>query len=296
MDSEQGLEAQIRDLRLTINEYIEVSLESQRKKRAENIQVLVSLGIIGAFFTDQFQNLIAGTSFESFTDLVVLFSGVFLLSKVTLPTIRITKNSDKLEWFDQVALPFLYTFSVILGALVMFYLWIPPFSALTSSVSGGLSKILILVIAGLLSTLGAIKQRENYKYARRRENSLRDKVKRPSESRIINYLKNNPEKMMEGIQNVDRSLEGGTESPDFMAEDGDGRPIIIEVERGIAGINALKRLDTYTKAHGARNKGEARGLLVAQNITARAESEIEERDLEFVRLNFEELLDDRIEN
>ena len=121
------VERELAEIRVLLSKYIKSSSSNQEKRRVENIQILVALGIIGTYFTGFFQDFIEGsaTSIETVLFFVVASSIIFLFFKIMIPSIRIALDSKKLAWFDELALHFLYMFSVLTGFMSVAYVSLP---------------------------------------------------------------------------------------------------------------------------------------------------------------------------
>ncbi len=74
---------------------------------------------------------------------------------------------------------------------------------------------------------------------------------------------------------------------DILAQDRQGRLVVIEVKRREAGLDAVSQLHRYVHELSARKGSPVRGILLAPRITANAKTMLEKEKLEFVRLDYE---------
>jgi len=74
---------------------------------------------------------------------------------------------------------------------------------------------------------------------------------------------------------------------DLLAEDKDGKLVVIEVKRRQASYNAVSQLHRYMKQVEKMKNRKTRGILIAPEITKPAHELLENYGLEFVSLDFE---------
>jgi len=75
---------------------------------------------------------------------------------------------------------------------------------------------------------------------------------------------------------------------DILARDTEGRTVVIEVKRRIAGLEAVTQLERYVKDFSQRRGGlKARGILCAPDVTASALKMLETAGLEYAKLDYE---------
>lgn len=94
----------------------------------------------------------------------------------------------------------------------------------------------------------------------------------------------NPEIVEKGLHSLEHEKEISSGVIDIYGLDNENNKVIIEVKRKKAQLNHIDQLQRYVRTVEKDNKF-VRGILVAPDISKSAESELDERNLEFVTLN-----------
>lgn len=109
------------------------------------------------------------------------------------------------------------------------------------------------------------------------------------EAEIRDYLYENPESLEPGLRPLAREKPVGDGYVDIYAVDKNGNPVVIEVKRVTAGVEAVKQLYRYVETirGSAATPAKVRGLLVAPNITRDALALLNSLGLEYKRINLQ---------
>ena len=109
-----------------------------------------------------------------------------------------------------------------------------------------------------------------------------------NESEIRDLIVENPSIIEEGLKIVDVEKPVDPGFIDLYAVDSKGRLVVVEIKRVRAGEAAVKQLLRYME-HVRRRYPEARGILVAPDLTESARALIERSGLEFKRVDLKRL-------
>lgn len=109
-----------------------------------------------------------------------------------------------------------------------------------------------------------------------------------TESDVVEALVRNPSIIEEGLEVVGVEVPTDVGHIDILARDRSGRYVIIEVKRDVATHDAVFQLARYVELY--RRKGyEARGVLVAGDISSSALEYLKRYGLIFIKVNPREL-------
>ena len=113
---------------------------------------------------------------------------------------------------------------------------------------------------------------------------------KPRESDIYEAIKKDPSIVYEGVKilKVTENLEQG--QLDVLAEDREGTLIVIEVKRGVAGVDAVEQLQRYVEELREKSFRKVKGVILASSITRDASAELKRRGFEFRRLRMERVI------
>lgn len=106
---------------------------------------------------------------------------------------------------------------------------------------------------------------------------------------IHESIEDDPEIVEENMKVVEREKETPAGFIDVFARDEDDKWIVIEVKRN-PDYNTVLQLQRYVDEIEEEYSGEIRGILVAPKMTDKILDYLEERDLEFVEVNMEDVI------
>lgn len=106
---------------------------------------------------------------------------------------------------------------------------------------------------------------------------------------IHESIEENPEIVEEGLKVIERERETPAGFIDVFARDGDDNYVVIEVKRN-PDYNTVLQLQRYVDEIEDEFKGEIRGILVAPKMTEKVLDYLEERGLEFVDVDMEDVI------
>ncbi|MFN3803992.1 MAG: endonuclease NucS [Pyrobaculum sp.] len=105
-----------------------------------------------------------------------------------------------------------------------------------------------------------------------------------SERDVVEILANAPWLVEEGLVVLGVEVPTDVGHVDILARDREGRQVVIEVKRDVASHDAVFQLARYVES--LRRRGvEARGVLVAADITTTAAEYLRRYGLEFIKIN-----------
>ncbi len=108
-----------------------------------------------------------------------------------------------------------------------------------------------------------------------------------TEADLVAKVLERPELLEEGVEIVDVEHPTPLGVIDLLARDREGRLIVCEFKRSVAGLDAVSQLRRYVEqmeeAHG---QGRVRGILVAPGITSTALKYLHKLGFEFRRISF----------
>ena len=126
--------------------------------------------------------------------------------------------------------------------------------------------------------------------------SLRDKAKillTGMENDLVNYILLNPDCIEEGfrIKKREKSVRSG--SIDLFGYDKNHTPVVVEVKRGLANINAVHQLRMYVKdIKKDREDVSIRGILCAPRIPDMVKNLLSDYELEWREISYPTVLSD----
>ena len=106
---------------------------------------------------------------------------------------------------------------------------------------------------------------------------------------IHESIEEEPELVEEGLKVVERERETPAGFIDVFARDADNNYVVIEVKRN-PDYNTVLQLQRYVDEIDDEFSGEIRGILVAPKMTDKVLNYLEERDLEFVNVEMEDVI------
>lgn len=107
------------------------------------------------------------------------------------------------------------------------------------------------------------------------------------EAEIRDYLYENPESLEPGLKPLAKEKPVGEGYVDIYAVDSDGNPVVVEVKRVTAGVEAVRQLYRYVETirSSATTQVKVRGILAAPNITKDALALLNSLGLEYRRIS-----------
>lgn len=286
MTDEDAVEDELRELRGILTDYVQSSLDQHKKRRTESIQVLVALGIVGAYFTSAFQNFLSHTTFKLPVFIVLLSSLGFLFLKVVIPPLRVSKENGKLKWLDQIGVHFLYMLSIVLGAIFSIVIMLPKLSIPEAPISSWLFTALITVIAGGISIYLTKKRREVLEHEYERERRIDNSMARYTEDDIKTDLIRSPEIFegkLSGVKRASRSI--GVDFIGRVIDSENEERALIEIKTTEITKEVVERVVEAMK----RYEGfKCRAYIVGPEISEEAREEIESKNIKFIRFNHDE--------
>ncbi len=108
-----------------------------------------------------------------------------------------------------------------------------------------------------------------------------------SEKELSNELMNDLEFIEKGLRPLKQESPLRKGMIDILAEDSDGKLVVIELKRRQADYSAVTQLQRYMKEVEKIKNRQTRGILVAPEIRKNAKELLERYGLEFFELNFE---------
>ncbi|MFB6122521.1 MAG: endonuclease NucS [Haloferacaceae archaeon] len=107
-----------------------------------------------------------------------------------------------------------------------------------------------------------------------------------SEEDLRQHVLDDPELVAEGFTPTATERETDAGPMDVFGEDGEGRPVVVELKRRRVGPSAASQLRRYVEAMRRELGDEAvRGVLVAPSVTDRTADLLDEHGLEFVAVD-----------
>lgn len=296
MASDRGdVEEEIRSLRRLFSDYMETDLEEQSYRRTENIQILVSLGILGGIISLYVQGKVQNSVLEYFYWIIGGSSVFYLLMKTLIPPIRTEVESDLLAIFDDRIIPFVYVFFVLLSVSVGTFSLRDQLPALPHMGDpnfwlGVSTLILSLFIAYIYSRRHQVASEARYEKRKR----ILDEIENLTERDIIRYLFQNPQKISKDIDEgtLEHHPPFGRVLVEMFAESVDGTPILIKVNGYETNIDDVEQLEENITRFKEDNNLQnwPRGILVAPVFTREAQKRIsEDESLELVEIPINEL-------
>lgn len=272
---------------------IEFLQEEARYERAENIQVLVALGVVGWYITTHPEQLInLGFGREGFFFLFAVISGSFLYLKINVIAFRIAIDHQWVEKLDNSVIQFLYIFGFngIVGTGVTgFLLDLIHINIDPHLVFGGVSTSLLLVsLAYGISYYRSTQQR-----SRRRQEFL-EFLKNAPGSELVTFLSENPDLIEQDftIHNTEQLLrvDGQRMRIDIYGEDAQGLSVAVEVvpilnersaDRVGEKLNKIRKNDVEFPS---TIRGFDRFVIVTGSADEKTSKELQKNGIEFVNL------------
>lgn len=290
----EDLESVIKELKSvkkTLNEYTTESRKTSKYRRIENIQLLVSLAVIGGSITLYVQNKIPNT-YELAVLFITIASAGFVVIKTVIPPIRINKDSKWLRVLDFKIAIGLYGTSVILTVLTALYIVITK-TNIFSIRSPTSDEITILTYIGTAaSALLSIVLVYVYwtSYAQMYEDL---KVHRVSdyyrEEDIRAWAIQQEELLYPYVAEIDKvETTAGTVRVDAIGKNEKGVPVLIEFHNGLASYPEVGLLDMAISQYSNEHGKQPKGLIVAPQVQKTAVEHTMNSD----RINFIEVMDE----
>ena len=111
-----------------------------------------------------------------------------------------------------------------------------------------------------------------------------------SEKDMKDAIAAHPEILEDGLRVVAREYPVAGGFVDLLADDSDGRLVVIEVKRGRASTDAVVQLKRYVEALKKNARREVRGMLVSPSVTRKALSALKTLGLEYRKVKVEECI------
>lgn len=99
-----------------------------------------------------------------------------------------------------------------------------------------------------------------------------------------------PEIVEPGFQCWRRERPSGRGPMDLYGEDAEGRRVVVEVKRRAATVRDAEQLRRYVEREDGARAGKVRGILCAPRVSEKAKRFLQELDLEYRELDWEQLL------
>ncbi len=106
-----------------------------------------------------------------------------------------------------------------------------------------------------------------------------------SEREVRDYLVENPHLIEDGLQPVKVERKAGSGFVDALFVDSQGRLVVVEVKRGVAGVEAAVQLKRYVETLGRELGREVRGILAAERLAKGVQAVLAREGLEFKRID-----------
>ncbi len=114
------------------------------------------------------------------------------------------------------------------------------------------------------------------------------------ESDIVSKIEEDPSVIEKGLRVIRREKVTGSGFIDLYCEDQDGTPVIVEVKRTSISPSAVYQLEAYLADFRKKNhKAAVRGILCAPKVSELAKTLIEEKGLEYRKVEWEFELNDK---
>lgn len=240
-----------------LNSQLLLSRRKDRRKRVENIQVLVAIGIIGIYFTAPAQTFLSENNLAATMGYFLFGIGTYLILKLFSITIRSVYEHRVLKLFGEILLPFGFI-TTVFG----YILWVvSQFVTISLEITVDVQRSagIILVVLSPLAVWFAYKNYINYQEVELLEEKVEERIKGQEFEEI---LYSNPDMIEEGLElegwNVvleespefsTRGNQGSLRMIDFIGTDKDGNRVILEAKTRVDRYNAgaiINQLAPYT--------------------------------------------------
>lgn len=294
MSDSDDLDEKVESVRSILIDYIETSVDNQDYRRAENVQILVALGVLGGLVTLYVQDEIQGSSLQLSFWLIGGSSAAFLLLKTLITPLRFELKSRYLEEIDDRLLPFLYAFLILLSVLTgvttliaraLPSIAIPEFRAVSAA-----TNILLGLVASVVSYLYSKRYRQISKERHRLRQNILEQTEKIREKPIIDRALNNPKMLGDNIDvdTIEHHPPFGPVRIDLFAEDQSGTPVLAEVKAREVYHRDVDQLVSTIDTFRDRNDLDKlpHGALIAPLFSESALSQIKSLDhIQYVELD-----------
>lgn len=294
------LKRELRLVRESLNEYTKQTKKDQSRRRAENIQVLTSLGILGGFISLYVQNSINSSPYSSVIWLLSISSAGFVLSKTLLPPLRQLElfDRDTIEKFDLLWMQLLYTFLISLSVISLLAI---SLSRIDINLERGVTAIndessIIQIISIVLSIISTYLIYNSYSKSYEKEREDRVKFEEIidesySEMQVLDLLTEDSPIWEEiGVESIEeREFRLGNLRPDFLARGEEGNPIIVELTTRRVDPDKIERVKEYVRQF-ERQYGEENieAIILAPGISDNSQILVDNDDrIEYVEFEIE---------
>lgn len=316
MSPDNDLERELEEIRTLLRDYIDDSVERREQQRAENIQILVALGILGAFITLYAQEIVSNSPLRPFFWMIAMASSGFLTLKTLVSPLAIGDEDGILTKLDSkwslYAYVFLISLSFFIGSL--FLIPFPPITLpdiqgveyeLVTGIIGSVTSILITFYFRNSITRVSEKRRKT-------QRRLQETLNEFKEMDIVHLFLNHPDLLsdllQENIKNIEAEPQFEGLRPDLLASTKKDAKLIVELKVG--GLNqksrGLEQIRRYINEYNKISDGtsEIIGCLVIvegtdihvtkvidDEIVSQYNREIDELISEFPALDFETVIE-----
>jgi|GEM_PF-5501360 len=256
-----------------ISDQLRLSRKTERRRRVENVHILVAIGIIGTYFTSPAQEFLTSNAIESTTGVFVFGAGCFLGLKVITLTIRMVWNPKPLEVLGELVAPFIFVIGVV-GYLIWLFF---QFVTISLNVNIEPNRSMLFIVA-LLSIVSSVVAYLNYSQYRNEIEEKEEISGRIYERKMFGMLSENPELIEPGltikeIQPNKNSYSGII--PDVLAEDADGNEAFIELKRRVDSNTVQNIYDQYREI-----LDDNRVIIVSSSFVGRSKERLKDYGFE----------------
>lgn len=287
------LKQEIREMHQTQKEYIDSSTTHQQRRRVENIQVLVALGIIGGLLTLLSQDAINGTSQRVLAILIGFMSSLFILIKTLLPPLIVDgvgptgmkiddQIVDSVSKFDRRYSHIAYSVSIISSVILTgMYVIGTRISELLGPMIGELPESSIVqLISDISPAIGALALSwayyDYYKQASKKREAMSD-LKNESRYRKEEFIDRWQHLISENLEltvQPRKIISVGTYSPDLIAENDTGDTVFIEFKKTPILGKHVEALSDKISSYGSRESRNPEMVIVSPEFDEEAVEKI----------------------
>jgi hypothetical protein len=281
---------ELRGIRRSVNNYTESSLNNNKVRRVENVQVLIALGVIGAITTFMARGGFPSVWIKWSSWIMGGSALIFLVLKVVLGPLRLSSDSKRMDNFDNYWLNMLQMFSLILAFVVVPSITLEGLFKGISDYIWMIATFAFVIGSAILSYVWGRKYGEYLEEKRNEEESIEEDIEAFRHSEAERILGENPELIEKGLQILEQQPAVGDMRPDMIARDRDGKLVVAEIKTVRPKIDDFRRLRDYVERLEEEKGEEVRGILVGPGVRRRVNSKIRSsEDLQFKVIDFHKL-------